>query len=106
MTLKNYQQTNLFCPTVHVLDMDSPWEDPVHFLVDVYEHGMQKENSTCYLFVIICDYLNLHSIKEQHYCKQKQEKVGLQRGLVALQFCFFKPTTYIISFEVHSIVDS
>ena len=95
-----------FCPTVHVLDMDSPWEDAVHFLVDVYKHGMQKKKSTCYLSVTICDYPNLHLVKEQHYCTQKQEKVGLQRGLVALQFCFFKPTTYIIRFEVHSIVDS
>ena len=95
-----------FCPTIHVLDMDSPWEDPVHFLVDVYRHGMQKKKSTCYLSVIICDYPNLHSIKEQHYYTHKQEKVALQRGLVTLQFCFFKPTTYIISFEVHSIVDS
>ena len=90
-----------FCPTVHVLDMDS--EDPIPFLVDVYKYGMLRKKSTCYLSVNIC---NLHSVKEQHCCIQKQEKLSLQSGHVALQFCFFKPTTYSISFEVYSIVDS
>ena len=93
-----------FCPTVHVLDMDS--EDPIPFLVDVYKHGMLRKKSTCYLSVNICEYPKLNSVKEQHCCVQKQEKLSLQSGHVALQFCFFKPTTYIISFEVHSIVDS
>ena len=96
--------SKMFCPTVHVLDMDS--EDPIPFLIDVYKHGMLRKKSTCYLSVIICDYPKLNSVKEQHCCVQKQEKVSLQSGHVALQICFFKPSTYIIGFEVHSIIDS